>query len=70
MNGPERPDQLTWSQLRPVLVAALLFVDAFVVGALALSRPGGWLPPLIAFGSVMIGLVGLLAWSIRHRGDG
>jgi hypothetical protein len=65
-----RPDQLTWSQLRPILVGALLSVDAGVVAVLAIARPAGWVPPLIAFGAILIGLVALLRWSLRHRGDG
>ncbi len=65
-----RPDRLTWAQLRPLLIAALLVVDAFVVVALAIARPGGWLPPFIAFGSILIGLVAMLVWAVRHRGDG
>ena len=67
--GP-RPDQLTWSRLRPVLVAALLVADGFVVAALGIARPPGWLPPFIAFGSVFCGLVAFLAWSLSHRDDG
>jgi len=68
-DGP-RPDQLTWSRLRPVLVAALLVADAFVVAALGIARPPGWVPPFIAFGSVLLGLVAFLVWSLRHRDDG
>lgn len=65
-----RPGQLTWSRLRPPLLGALLVTDLFVVLALALARPDGWVPPLIAFGIVLAGLVLTLAWAIRHRGDG
>ena len=68
-DGPQQ-DQLTWSRLRPVLVGALLVADAFVVAALAVARPPGWVPPFIAFGAVLIGLVAFLAWSVRHRDDG
>lgn len=70
MAGGRSPGQLTWSQLRPLLVACLLAADAFVVAALAIAHPPGWLPPFIAFGLVLIGLAGFLAWSLRHRGDG
>ena len=70
MRGGRSPGQLTWSQLRPVLVAALLVSDAFVVGALAIARPPGWVPPLIAFGVVLVGLAAFLVWALRHRGDG
>lgn len=55
--------------MRPVLVAFLLVADAFVVAALVLSRPAGWVAPFVAFGSILVGLVWLEAWSIRHRGD-
>lgn len=70
MSGGRSPEQLSWSQLRPILVAALLLADAFVVAALALARPPGWVPPITAFGLVMVGLAAFLAWSLRHRGDG
>jgi hypothetical protein len=68
--GGRSPGQLSWSQLRPVLLAALLVSDAFVVAALGLARPPGWLPPFIAFGVILVGLVAFLAWALRHRGDG
>jgi hypothetical protein len=55
--------------MRPVLVAFLLLADAFVVAALAVAHPGGWLPPFIAFGSLLVGLVWFQAWAIRHRHD-
>ena len=52
-----------------MLVAFLLLADAFVVAALAIVHPDGWLPPFIAFGSVLIGLIWFQAWSWRHRHD-
>jgi hypothetical protein len=55
--------------MRPVLVAFLLLVDAFAVASLAIAHPGGWLPPFIAFGSLLVGLVWFEAWAIRHRRD-
>ena len=55
--------------MRPVLIAFLLAADAFVVAALAVARPGGWLAPFIAFGSILLGLVWIEIWSIRHRRD-
>jgi hypothetical protein len=55
--------------MRPVLVAFLLAADAFVVGALAIAHPGGWLPPFIAFGSILVGLIWFEGWAIRHRHD-
>jgi hypothetical protein len=55
--------------MRPVLVAFLLAADGFVVAALAIAHPRGWLPPLIAFGSILAGLVWFEAWAIRHRHD-
>ncbi|HUC00982.1 MAG TPA: hypothetical protein VMS11_14265 [Solirubrobacterales bacterium] len=55
--------------MRPVLVAFLLVVDAFAVAVLAIAHPQGWLPPFIAFGSLLVGLVWLQIWAIRHRHD-
>jgi hypothetical protein len=64
-----RNPQTGWSQMRPVLVAFLLVVDAVVVGALAIAHPRGWLPPLIAFGALLVGLIWFEGWAIRHRQD-
>jgi hypothetical protein len=58
-----------WSAIRPLLAGFLLAADAFVVGVLAIARPEGWLPPLIAFGSLLIGLIVFELWAIRHRHD-
>ncbi len=58
-----------WAAMRPVLVAFLLVADAFAVATLAIVRPDGWLPPFIAFGSVLVGLIWFQAWAIRHRHD-
>jgi len=55
--------------MRPVLVAFLLVADAFAVASLAIVHPKGWLPPFIAFGSVLVGLIWFQVWSIRHRHD-
>jgi hypothetical protein len=55
--------------MRPVLVALLLVADAIAVATLAIARPQGWLPPFIAFGSVLVGLVWFQVWTIRHRHD-
>ena len=55
--------------MRPVLVAFLLVADAFVVGALVVSQKRGWLPPFIAFGSILVGLVWFEGWAIRRRHD-
>jgi hypothetical protein len=60
---------LGWSQMRPVLVAFLLIADAVVVGALVVSRPKGWVAPLISFGAILVGLIWFEGWSIRHRRD-
>jgi hypothetical protein len=69
MRDPAR-GELTWSRLRPLLLGALAVADGFVVAALAVARPPGWLPPFIAFGVVLVGLVATLAWALRHRDDG
>ncbi len=55
--------------MRPLLVGFLLVADASVVAALAIARPGGWLPPFIAFGSLLLGFVWFEVWSLRHRHD-
>jgi hypothetical protein len=58
-----------WAAMRPVLVAFLLAADVFVVAALAIARPRGWVAPLVAFGSILIGLVWFQVWTVRHRHD-
>jgi len=58
-----------WAAIRPVLVGILLLVDAFCVASLALIRPQGWVPPLIAFGSLLVGLIWFEGWALRHRHD-
>jgi hypothetical protein len=55
--------------MRPILVAFLLAADAFAVVSLAIARPRGWLPPFIAFGSLLLGLIWFEAWALRHRHD-
>ena len=68
-SSPRHGGQTGWSAMRPVLIALLLAADAFVVIALVAVRPGGWVPPFIAFGSLLLGLVWFQAWSVRHRHD-
>jgi hypothetical protein len=58
-----------WAAIRPVLVELLLVADALAVATLAIAHPRGWLPPFIAFGSVLIGLIWFEAWAIGHRHD-
>jgi hypothetical protein len=67
--GSGGPRETGWAAMRPVLVAFLLVADAFAVAALAIVHPKGWLPPLIAFGSVLVGLIWFQIWAIRHRRD-
>ena len=55
--------------MRPVLVGFLLAADGFVVATLAIARPKGWVAPLIAFGSLLVGLVWFEYWALRHRHD-
>ena len=65
-----REMQLTgWAAIRPVLAGFLLAADAVVVAALVLGRPHEWLPPFIAFGALLVGLIGLEVWALRHRHD-
>jgi hypothetical protein len=47
----------------------LLAADGFTVAALAIARPGGWVPPLIAFSIALVGLIGLEVWAVAHRHD-
>lgn len=58
-----------WSEIRPVLVGLLLVADAFAVAALAIVHPRGWLPPFLAFGVVLVGLIWFEVWAIGHRHD-
>ena len=67
--GTGRGGGTGWAAMRPVFVAFLLAVDAFAVVSLAVARPHAWLAPLIAFGSLLVGLVWFEGWSIRHRHD-
>jgi CHASE2 domain-containing sensor protein len=55
--------------MRPVLIGFLLLVDGFAVASLAIARPGGWFPPFVAFGSLLLGLAWFEAWAVRHRRD-
>jgi hypothetical protein len=55
--------------MRPVLVGFLLVADAFAVVSLGLARAKGWLPPFIAFGSVLVGFVVFEVWALQHRHD-
>jgi hypothetical protein len=32
-------------------------------------RPAGWLPPFVAFGTLLLGLLAFELWAIRHRHD-
>ena len=47
----------------------LLLADAFVVAALAIARPAGWVGPFIAFGAILVGLVWFQVCAVRHRRD-
>jgi hypothetical protein len=58
-----------WSAMRPVLVGFLLAADVFAVASLAIVHPGGWFPPFLAFGTLLIGLLWLGVWAIGHRRD-
>ncbi len=70
MSPDRRPIRPTgWAAIRPVLVGFMLAADAFVVLALLIARPEGWLPPFVAFGTLLVGLVWFEAWSIHHRHD-
>jgi hypothetical protein len=61
--------QIGWAAIRPVLVALLMAVDAIVVVALVVTQKQGWLPPFIAFGAILVGLIWFEGWSVAHRHD-
>jgi hypothetical protein len=67
--GPGGAPETGWAAMRPVLVAFLIVADAFAVATLAIVHPKGWLPPFIAFGCLLIGLIWFQVWAIRHRQD-
>ena len=67
--GSRGGQQIGFAALRPVLVGILLVVDAGAVLVLGIGRHKGWLPPFIGFGIVLVGLIWLMGWSIRHRHD-
>jgi hypothetical protein len=68
-SGSGGTKMLTWAALRPVLVGMSLTADAFIVLVLVIGRHKGWLPPFIGFGIVLLGLIWLMGWSLRHRHD-
>jgi hypothetical protein len=64
-----RGQKTGWAAIRPVLLAFLLATDVFVVAVLAIAQPRQWVAPLVAFGSLLVGLIWLEGWAIRHRHD-
>ena len=69
MAPSQQSGQTGWAAMRPVLTAFLLAADAFVVISLLAARPDGWVPPFIAFGSLLIGLAWFQLWALKHRHD-
>ena len=70
MAGDDRGvEQIGFAALRPVLIGILLFFDAGIVLLLGIGRHKGWLPPFIGFGIVLLGLIWMMGWSVRHRHD-
>ena len=67
--GSPSGQQIGFAALRPVLVGILLVVDAGIVLLLGIGRHKGWLPPFIGFGIVLVGLIWMMGWSVRHRHD-
>jgi len=61
--------QTGWSAIRPVLVGFVIVADAFAVVSLAIVRPPNWFAPFLGFGVVLVGMVALEVWAIRHRRD-
>jgi hypothetical protein len=68
-DGDRGVQQLGFAALRPVLIGILLVADAGIVLVLGIGRHKGWLPPFIGFGMVLLGLIWMMGWSIRHRHD-
>jgi hypothetical protein len=68
-DGSGRTPGSGWAAMRPLLVGLLLLVDGFAVASLAIARPGGWFPPFLAFGALLLGLLWFEAWAVRHRHD-
>jgi hypothetical protein len=64
-----RGQKTGWAAMRPVLLGFLLATDLFVVAVLVIARPKEWVPPTIAFGVLLVGLIWLEAWAIQHRHD-
>jgi hypothetical protein len=64
-----RPPQTGWAAIRPVLIGFAVVADAFAVVSLAIVRPENWFAPFLAFGIVLVGMVGLELWAIGHRHD-
>jgi hypothetical protein len=67
--GSRRNPETGWAAIRPVMVGFMLAADAFVVIALVVGRPSGWVAPLVAFGVVLVGLGWFFWWSLAHRHD-
>jgi hypothetical protein len=68
-DGSRGAQEIGFAALRPVLVGILLVVDAGIVLLLGIGRHKGWLPPFVGFGIVLVGLVWMMGWSVRHRHD-
>jgi len=64
-----RPPSTGWAAIRPVLIGFMIVADAFVVASLAIVRPEDWFAPFLAFGIVLVGLIGFEWWAIGHRRD-
>lgn len=69
MTPPRRASASGWASIRPVLLAFALAADAFVVAALGIARPDGWIPPFAVFAILLLGFVVLELWALRHRHD-
>jgi hypothetical protein len=67
--GSPGAQQIGFAALRPVLIGVLLVADAGIVLVLGIGRHKGWLPPFIGFGMVLLGLIWMMGWSLRHRHD-
>jgi hypothetical protein len=68
-DGPQKVETIGWSAIRPFMVGMLLVVDAAAVAVLGIGQHKGWLGGFIGFAIVLVGLIWLMGWSIRHRHD-
>jgi hypothetical protein len=65
----DRRPESGWAAIRPVLLGFAILANAFVVAALGIAHPAGWVPPFAVFSMLLCGFAGLELWAVRHRHD-